>query len=70
MEPDYVAAWRRFKESEQFKRWTDRSTIGPPGESQYLENRILAAFEMGWNVAVAEMSKAAEGKSVAQEESK
>lgn len=55
MAADYVAAWKAFKTSEQFQKWTDTTTLGRIGREQreYLENRILAAFEHGWNMHLA-----------------
>jgi hypothetical protein len=52
---DYVAAWKAFKESEQFRYWTRAETLGGnlARRDEFLANRIIAAFEYGWNAALA-----------------
>jgi hypothetical protein len=59
---DYVKCWKAFKESEQFRKWTDDSSLNlHPKQKQYLENRILAAFEHGWNMCQAATAQETRG---------
>ncbi len=48
---------RKFKQLPQVKAWRDWVTgdgakcFGPGAEGQYLENRLLRAFQAGWDAA-------------------
>jgi hypothetical protein len=45
----YVAAWKKFKESDRFNQLSEPSLLRQSDFKQYLENRLLEAFSLGWN---------------------
>lgn len=55
----YGKALQAFQTSPEFKQWADPGTLGRNPETQraLIQNRLIEAFESGWNARDADNSE-------------
>ena len=48
-ETPYARAMKKYRESPEFREASDITTLLPGANPKYLENRLMLAFQFGWN---------------------